>query len=204
MARSLSLAHPVGNNFPPAMRPLIFLFTLLLLGTAGRGQFTGADSTAAITYSRTFTAPLSRTQLYDAALLAWQRTFGLEPAAKLGTADRPAGTIEGAARINYRSSLLTAREETMGVISYRVTIQAGNGECTVRITQLAHTGNRNAIKGGSSFGTLTGTTVPPGPHPGISYRNAVRIWADIKGAADAKVDQLIAAFGAVLRQATAP
>lgn len=186
------------------LRSAIIIVLAFFMPASGPAQTTVGDSTAAISYVRTFAAPLSRTQLLDAALLAWQRTFGSEPASALGATDREAGTFEGSARINYRSALLTAREETMGVISYRVTVVAGNGECTVRVTQLVHTGNRKAQRGPLSFGTLTGRVVPTAPHPGISHRNAVRIWADIKDTANARIGQLLTAFGSVLRQAAEP
>ncbi len=174
------------------------------MALAGRAQVAGPDSTAAIVFSRTFTLPLSRIQVYDAALLAWQRSFGAEPAAKLSGTDPESGVLEGSARLNYRSTVLTAREETMGTIAYRVTISAGHGECTVRVTQLVHAGNRNAIKGGLGFGLLTGTVVPPGPHPGVSYRSAIRIYADLKQQTADRINALLAAFGSTLRQATGP
>lgn len=182
-------------------RSLILLAAPALVGGASAQL---SDSTAALTFSRTWTIPLSRAKVFEAAQLAWQRSFGLEPAARLGAQDAGLGSMEGSARVNFRSTVLTAREETMGSITYRVSVQAGNGECTVRITQLVHHGNRKALKGGMSFGTLTATIIPPGEHPGISHRNTVRIWADIKQQAQARIEQLLNTFGAVLKDAGAP
>ena len=180
-------------------RVTLVLMTLLAAARC-EGQSGNTDSTAAVTFSHTFTAPLSRAQLFDAAQIAWQRSFGLEPAAKLAVADRENGVLEGTARMNYRSALLTAREETMGVVTYRVTVAAANGECSVRVTQLLHTGNRNAMHGGLSFGLLTGAMVPTAPHPGVSHRNAVRIYGELKEQAGQRVNDLVNAFGSTLRQ----
>lgn len=174
------------------------------MAMSGHAQVITSDSTAAISFSRTFTVPLSRSQVYDAALLAWQRSFGNQPGAKLTGTDAANGVLEGVARLNYRSTVLTAREETMGVITYRVTIHAGNGECALRVTQLTHSGNRNAMKGGLGFGLLTGTVVPPAPHPGISHRSAIRIYADLKQQAGDRIGNLLGVFGATLRQAGGP
>ena len=181
---------------------LRLLVVLALPITVLRAQ--PVDSLAALAFSQTFTVPLARAQTFDAATLAWQRTFGKEPGAKLATSDRETGLMEGGARINFRSIMLTAREETMGTISYRVTIQAGNGECTVRVTRLVHTGNASAMKGGLSFGTLLGTASPPGDHRGVSHRNAVRIWEELKTTADERIKTLLNAFGSTLRQASFP
>ena len=179
------------------------LFLLLMLPWAAvRGQ--SPDSLAAVAYSQTFTVPLARAQTFDAATLAWQRSFGKEPGAKLATSDRTTGLFEGSARINFRSALLTAREETMGTISYRVTIQAGNGECTVRVTGFVHTGNATAMKGGVSFGTLIGTVAPPNGQRGISRRNEIQIWQELKATTEQRITALLSVFGSTLRQASSP
>jgi hypothetical protein len=67
-----------------------------------------------------------------------------------------------------------------------------------------HTGNRKAQRGPLSFGPLTGRTVPTVQHPGISHRNAVKIWADIKSVANERIERLLSSFGSVLRQAAEP
>ena len=189
-------------NFPAMLRAFPALLLLLVLLRAA-AQPDGQES-AALSFTHTFGVPLARAQMFDAAMLSWERTFGLEPAAVLGRNDRASGVIEGTARINYRSGPLTAREETMGVIAYRVMVQAGNGECTVLVTHLVHSGNRGAMRGGLDFGLLTGASVPAGGHPGVSHRNAARLMDDMRMQATDRITALFNAFGSVLRQAAGP
>ncbi len=175
---------------------------LLPVAIANQAQVVVADTAAALTFNHAYSVPLARAQVFDAALRAWAQSFGREPGAGLGHTDRENGVIEGTARIKYRGVPLTAREETMGVISYRVMIQAGNGECTVMVTHLVHTGNRGAMNGGMDFGVLTGGI--PEKHPGVSHRNAQRICADMRTQSTDRITALLNAFGASLRMAVEP
>ncbi|MBL7963140.1 MAG: DUF4468 domain-containing protein [Flavobacteriales bacterium] len=181
--------------------PLLSL-TLVLLPAGA--QEPAPPSGAALSFARSYHLPRSSAQVYDEALAAWQMTFAREPGAKLERTDKEAGVLEGTARMNYRSAMLTAREETMGVITYRVLIQAGNGECRVLITTLKHSGNRITPGGGKDFGLLAEGVRPVKPVPGLGARNQERIYADMKTQASSHLDNLLRAFGSLVRRSAEP
>lgn len=142
---------------------------------------------------------MSKVQIMQAVSDAWGASFAQEPGAQLGTLDSESGLIEGQARVNYRSKLLTGREETMGTVSYRVTIQARNGQCSVRVHDLRHTGNRGAIGGGIHAGPILEGLVPDKGYPGMGLGASRRIHADIRSTADARIREAIRRFAARLR-----
>lgn len=135
--------------------------------------------------------PLNGVQLYDQVLEAWTWTFAKEPGAKLVRSSREDGVLEGAARVNFRSKMLTGREETMGTISYTIHIQVRAGECRAVVSQFIHTGNTTTSRGGISMGRLlrdesTITTVR-----GLGHGNTVTLHADLRESATARIETLL-------------
>ena len=145
--------------------------------------------------------PLSSAQIFNEALKQWRYTFGQEPGANLVMQDTATGTIQGTARINFRSSGLGSREETMGVITYEVAIQAENGQCRVRTSHFQHTGNRNSIGGGIDLGLLYAGDRPQEKIPGISMGTAQRLHADMCRRAQVHIGEVIKTFAARMRRA---
>ena len=145
--------------------------------------------------------PMSSTQVFNAAVSAWAYSFGQEPGARLLLQDTVSGTIQGTARVNFRSTGLGSREESMGVITYNITIQAKNGQCEVRINHFLHTGNKNAIGGGVNLGPLYAGDRPPEKVPGISMGTATRLHADMRRQAQAHVGEVMKTFAAGIRRA---
>lgn len=145
------------------------------------------------------TVQLSKSQVFQAALDAWTYSFGQEPGAKVIARDTVAGRIEATARVNYRSTGVGSREETMGVINYTITVQAENGQCQVRITHLYHVGNHNAPRGGINLGTLYAGARPVERTPGISAGTAQRLHADMREQATARIKEVIKRFSSDLR-----
>src|SRR5688572_25147610 len=107
--------------FQAVLRFIALLYVPLLV-PAIVAQTLANDSTAALLVSRSVSVPLNNLKLFDSAVEAWTWTFGQEPGAKLVRSDREQGILEGTARLNFRSQMLTNREETMGVIQYKVVI----------------------------------------------------------------------------------
>ena len=182
----------------------IILYFLAIPLARVNAQGLPADSATPLSSSETFGLPLARAQVFDAAMLAWQRSFGREPHAELLLQDRANGTLEGQGRINYRSTQLIGREESMGVISYRVIVQASNGSCTVQVTNLRHSGNRAAQRGGLNMGVLLNGAPPAGKVPGYSHRNIKQLHADMRERATERIKSLMNSFGATLRAAPGP
>ncbi len=178
---------------------LLFLCTLL-----GHAQALSSDSLSAISYSRSVSVPLNAYQLFDKALDAWTWTFGQQPGATLRRSDRESGMIEGTARVNFRSEMLTGREESMGSITYRVTIQVRAGGSRITIQELTHNGNRAALRGGIHLGVLTRGMAPPQRVPGLGRANTERLYAEVKQRAEQRTDQLMQAFEARLRANAEP
>lgn len=186
------------------MRPACFLPLLLVLPAALRAQATDEGAGAAISYARTVSVPLNALLLHDKALEAWTWTFGKEPGARMLRANREQGLIEGTARVNFRSQALALREETMGVIQYRVLIASRAGECRITVSELNHTGNRGTARGGVHLGLLLRGDGPAGPVPGVGGGTARRIHAELKGVAEARILSLLQAFEARLRASSEP
>lgn len=181
------------------MRRLILVMLMLAAGAAVRGQSLAGDSTAAISFTRMASVPLNAYQLFDKAQEAWTWTFGREPGAILRKSDRETGTIEGVARINFRSQMLVGREESMGVISYRVQIQVQAGTVRITVNELAHTGNRKTQRGGIHLGLLTRASAPPKRVGGMSRANAERLYTELKLLSEDRIAALLQAFDARIR-----
>jgi hypothetical protein len=181
------------------MHRLMLVILLLLAVARGQGQSLMADTVGAVVFSRTVSVPLNAYQLYDKALEAWTWTFGKEPGAALRRSDRESGMIEGSARVNFRSTMLTGREESMGTISYRVTIMVHAGVSRISVQELVHTGNRAALRGGIHLGRLSRGSIPPDRVPGLSRANTERLYAEVKEHSQARITQVMQAFEARLR-----
>lgn len=182
----------------------LLLFALALAPAPLVAQVVRQDTTAGLTFQENFSVPLSRAQAFDAALLAWQRSFGREPSARIALQDREAGLLEGTARLNFRATQLVGREETMGVIQYRVVVQAHNGGCTVQVTNLRHTGNRAAQNGGLDLGLLLNGDPTPGARDGYSHRSIKQLSIDMKKQCATRMNALMNGFGSTLRTAIEP
>lgn len=156
-----------------------------------------------LTISRSVSVPMNATKLFDAATEAWAWTFGKEPGAKVLRSDRDQGVIEGTGRMNYRSTLLTLREETMGTVQYRVRVELKAGECRIVVSEFVHTGNRNTARGGSHFGQLTQGEVPAARVRGTGRGNVVRIHTEMKGQVQTHIVALVQTFHSRLRSIAA-
>lgn len=180
--------------------------TLLLLVWALRAvpQDPGLDGPRPLVITDAVALPLSKAQIYSAALSAWEFSFGQEPGAKLTLRDSSNKRIEGMARVNFRSSQLGSRQGSMGVINYTITIQAENGQCQVRINHLSHTGNRNAPGGPIDLGTIYMGERPAGPVPGVSKGTAARLHSDMRTQATAHIGNAMKLFASALRRASVP
>lgn len=177
---------------------------LLLLSGAFHcafGQDPAADVTGRYLITEEVGVPLSRVALQKAAHLAWERSFGLEPGARITREDPENGMIEGQARVNYRSRLLAAREETMGTINYLVSIQLRNGQCVVRVHDLVHRGNRDAAGGGMDIGPIMHGEAPAEHYPGMGLGTSRKLHADMRQAAGDRIRELVRTFTNVVRGA---
>ena len=182
------------------MSRLLLLFVLLQAPHVVGAQ----EPATAISYSHSITVPLNAVQLFDKAMEAWTWTFGKEPGAKLLVKDRGKGVLEATGRLNFRSEMLTVREESMGTVQYHVTLQVRAGECRVVITELTHTGNRTTARGGIHMGLLTRAEKPVQNVPGIGGGNKTRLYAEVKQQADTRVNTVLQAFASRLRASVEP
>lgn len=178
--------------------------TLLLFACVLRAvpQASGLDGPRPLVITDAVALPLSKAQIFAAALNAWEFSFGQEPGAKLTTKDTSNNRIEGVARVNFRSSQLGSRSGSMGVITYAVTIQAENGQCQVRINHLSHTGNRNAPSGPIDLGTIYTGERPLEPVPGVSKGTADRLHSDMRAQATAHISDVMKRFASAMRRAS--
>ncbi|MBL7984232.1 MAG: hypothetical protein JNM91_04505, partial [Flavobacteriales bacterium] len=96
---------------------------------------TGTQVTSLVPLSLTEQVGLgmNKVRVLEVVDQAWAESFGLQPGAKVVRTDAENGLFEGSARLNYRSKLLVEREETLGPITFLITIQARNGQCQVRV-----------------------------------------------------------------------
>lgn len=160
----------------------------------------GAQAPAAVlTFSRSVSVPLNAVQLFDAASDAWTWTFGKEPGARVLSSDRSTGIMKGTARLNFRSQMLTGREESMGTVSYQLLIQIQAGECRITISELTHTGNRNTPRGGIHLMQLMRADADARRTEGLSRTNVERLHAELRNAATEHLTGLLQAFEARLR-----
>lgn len=183
-------------NFRPMPRALFPLFFVCSL--AASAQVNSGTGTL-LTFSDAIALQLSKAQAFELSLRAWEYSFGQQPGAVLLQVDTANGRIEGSARVNYRSTGLGSREATMGAIVYRITIEARNGQCLVRIAQLEHTGNQAAPGGGVDLGPIYVGDRPVQKTRGISQGSAQRLHADMRDQATRKVQEAMHAFAARLR-----
>ncbi|HEY0977366.1 MAG TPA: hypothetical protein VGE21_07835 [Flavobacteriales bacterium] len=176
------------------------LLLLLAWCTWTKGQADTSTAGGGLVISETVALSLSKGRIHEAAKKHWPFTFGQEPGARLEHADASTGMIEGTARLNYRSSIITAREETLGVISYRISIQSNNGQCTVQVSNFRHTGNSGAVGQGIDLGRIYKDQRPSVRVRGIGMSVAQRIHADMQQQCRDRVGQVVRAFAARLRQ----
>ncbi len=190
-------------NFRLVLRSLL-LSPLLVLSAATYPQTLSSDTTAAISFSRSISVPLNSVKLFDKATDAWNWTFGQEPGAQLLRSERENGILEGNARVNFRSQMLSNREESMGVIQYRIIINVKAGECRTTVTELTHHGNYKAPRNGVHLGLLTRSMAPLQRVPGMSRGNSIRLYTEVKELATQRVQELMRAFDARLRAGETP
>jgi hypothetical protein len=168
-------------------------FLLLWCGLCGAlaAQENGGRTAAALTFNNSIGLPGSKAQVYAAALKAWDNSFGLEPGARLVITDPENGVVEGTARMNYRSALLLNREETTGSVSYTVHIECGNGTCSVRVSGLKHTGNRNARGGGLDIGPILSGPGPAERPVGMGWTMARKAHEEIQNKLNDRIPMVI-------------
>lgn len=185
------------------MRALLLTLPLLLAFCALAQEQPVVDS-APLTYTRSVNVPLNAVQLHDRALDAWNWTFGREPGAKLLANVREEGVLDGSARFNFRSEMLTAREESMGTVQYKVVIRVKPGECRLQVVELTHTGNRNTALGGVHLGIITRGKMLSRRTPGLSKVNAQRLLAEVQERSSSRIQALLNAFEARVRANAEP
>lgn len=183
------------------MRSTAILLLTVLLRTATAQQ---NDIGAGLAFSRSMNPPVNALQLFDQVMEAWTWTFGKEPGAKILHSDRDQGTLEGQARLNFRSKGLTGREETMGTVSYLVHVQVRAGECRVTINGITHTGNRNTPRGGIHLGPIMRSDHDVRRTAGLGRGNVEQVHADIREVTTGRVTALLQAFEARIRSQNAP
>lgn len=142
---------------------------------------------------------LNKAQVLEKAQMAWAASFGQEPGARVVRTDAENGVLEGEARLNYRSSMLMAREETLGSLYYKVTITAKNGQCTVRAHDLTHVGNHGARGGGLDVGPIYEGTAPERHYQGLGLAASRRLHDDMRTQAATRISAVIRTFSARLR-----
>lgn len=179
------------------------LCTLLLLFGALQvmSQEGSLDTPRPLVINEAVALPLSMAQVELAAREAWQYSFGQQPGAQLVSEEAGTGRVDGIARFNYRSATVGSREQTLGVISYKISIQAENGQCRIRISHFVHTGNKSAPGGPVDIGPLYAGPRPAERVPGISAGSAQRLHQDMRTQVSAQVKELIKVFSARMRQA---
>ncbi len=178
----------------------VTICALLLIAPAGGYQSAPGDAPGALSLSDAVGLPMARGQVFTNAMDAWQYTFGQEPGARIDKADKENGVIDGTARVNFRSTFLLDREETMGSITYHISITADNGQCLVRVSHLMHTGNHGAPGGGMDFGTILSGDGPLERVQGMHATLAKRIHAEIRDKASGRIGEVMQAFTARLRR----
>lgn len=180
---------------------LLLLFGLRLLAGA---QSNATEGVAALSFSRSIPVAMNAVQLFDAATYAWNWTFGKEPGARTLATDRSQGSITGSARLNFRSAMLTGREETMGTVSYRVQISADAGQCRIVVSDLVHTGNRTTPRGGIHLKQLMRADKDALRVGGMSRTNVERLHGELRSAAEERIQELLQLFEAKLRSQVDP
>ena len=147
---------------------------------------------------------LNKAQVIDKAMASWEYSFGLEPGARILSVDRESGTIEGEARLKYRSSILVGREQSMGSVTYKITISAHNGQCAVRVHDLWHTGNRSSPLGPLDAGPVHDGTWPLVHYPSMGLSASRKLHDDIRSQCAARITATLRTFIARLRLLEGP
>lgn len=180
------------------------LTSLLLFAGHLLAQEPGAGTATALSFTRSMSIPLNAVQLYDRTMEAWTWTFGKEPGAKILRTDRETGVVEGTARVNFRSTMLPGREETMGTITYDVQLHIRAGECRVVVSNLTHTGNKTTRIGGIHMRQLMRSDEDAPPCRGLGRSNAVRLHAELRETATARINLLLQTMEGRIRAQTEP
>lgn len=180
------------------MRTWCTLFLLLLAGLASAQKDTVEEARPLVLVDA-LALPRSMAQLGQGAAQAWPYSFGQEPGARIISNDPAKGTLEGSARFNYKSTGTAARLGTLGVIEYKVSIQAENGLCRIRISQFVHTGNKNAPGGPINLGVIYTASRPLERIPGVSRGVAQKLNDDMRDQVKARLMEVIKGFYAQLR-----
>lgn len=189
-------SSPVAPNFA-FMRTVLAILSMALCMRSWAQPATPADPGVALTYERSVAVGLTMAQLHDHALEAWTWTFGTQPGGRILGMDRSAGTIDATARFNFRSTMLTMREETTGVVEYKVSIRMSSGSCRVEVSELTHTGDRGTTLGGVHAGVLM--KEPGGGRiRGMSRAHAVQLRKELAEASDRHIGAMLDAFFARL------
>lgn len=192
------MTSPTPSILHALMRASLVILTILVACLHGMSARAQAPA-AVLTFSRSVSVPLNALQLFDAASDAWTWTFGKEPGARVLSSDRSTGIMKGTARLNFRSLMLTGREESMGTVSYQLLIQVQAGECRITISELTHTGNRNTARGGIHLKQLMRADGDAQKTEGLSRTNVERLHGELRAASTEHLTGLLQAFEARLR-----
>jgi hypothetical protein len=196
-------AERMAGRISIALRNSLLLLLLLLSGLS-YGQVDGGTSGPQFMLTEEIGLPLNKAQLAAAVMVAWDHSFGREPGARIARVDAEDGVLEGQARLNFRSAMLAYREESMGVVTYIVSIHIRNGQCTVHLHDVKHTGNRGALGGGLDLGLLREGEAPLEHYPGLGLKFSRRLHAEVLAVAESRMREMIRLFAARLRQQAAP
>lgn len=143
---------------------------------------------------------LSQARIMQAIDSLWPYTFGQEPGALLKHMDPGTGAVHGSARLNYRSRVLMAREETMGTVAYQINLQVTNGQCKVVLSGFQHSGNRSAVTGGIHLGPIYRGDRPKERVPGVGINPANTIHTDIREQCRERLTTVLRGFATRMRQ----
>ena len=194
-----NLTTTLSGSILQALMRASLVFLTMVFSWLASASAPAQGPVALLTFSRSVSIPLNAVQLHDAASEAWTWTFGKEPGARLLLNDRSAGMLKGTGRLNFRSRMLTGREESMGTMSYQVMVQVHAGECRVTISDITHTGNRNTARGGIHLRQIMRADEDAQKTTGLSRSNVVRLHAELRMAATEHLSNLLQAFEARLR-----
>lgn len=181
------------------MSRLLYILLFSLSTAIGATQPLSTDEPVALTITRSVSVPLNSLQLFDKALESYKWTFGKEPGAELIRSDRASGVIEAIARVNFRSDQLSMREESMGVIRYKILINTHAGEGTVLVTEFIHKGNHGTSRAGIDLGLLTIGATPNDPPKRMAHSNLVKLYSDAKESANDHVLKVMQDFCSRIR-----
>jgi len=92
----------------------------------------------------------------------------------------------------------------MGTITYEVQLHIRAGECRVVVSNLSHTGNKTTRIGGIHMGQLMRSDTDAPPCRGLGRGNAVRLHAELREAATARINQLLQTMEGRIRAQAEP